>query len=178
MRFKLLLAALMVGLSSCERGYRVQGAYLAPKSGYRVDLILQGMWDSDAEMVTESYKLAQICPLKPNHGRPVQFSIDNPRERGIGFFQKETAKAPTQEWDFRSSSVILRETLAQSGFRVLDNVETTQMAEVLSSGWGARADLKAITVIKETSNSKYPFDQTKPHRQWIALSELPPCKQP
>jgi hypothetical protein len=177
MRLKLLLCLLMVGLSSClrERSYRVRGAYLAPKSGYRLDLILQGIWDPDSETVKESYKRAQICPLKLNQGRSIRFILDSERDRWVVFFQKESVGSPVQEWDFRSSPIILRQTLSQSGFSSIDSTENAQMAEILSSGFGARADLKAITVIKEESNDNYPFNRAKLHFQWIQPSELPPC---
>jgi hypothetical protein len=136
MRFKLLLCLLMVGLSSClrEHGYRVRGAYLAPKSGYRLDLILQGIWDPDSETVKESYKLAQICPLKQNQGRPIRFILDSERDRWVVFFHHEAAGSPIQVWDFRSSQTLLQQTLSKAEFSSIDSTENIQMAEILSSG--------------------------------------------
>jgi hypothetical protein len=179
MRLNWLLFILVMGLSSCrwrEHGYRVRGAYLAPKSGYQLDLILQGIWDPDSETVQESYKLAQICPTPQNQGRPVRFTLDGERDRGVQFFQKHEAGSPAQEWDFRSSPIILQQTLTKAGFSAIDATENKQMAEILSSGWGARADLKAITVIKEESIDNYPFNTATLHLQWIQPSELPPCR--
>jgi hypothetical protein len=184
-RFKLLLTFLLLGLPSCERsfrererGFREQGTYLAPKSNYRLDLMVQGLWDTEEGEVRELYKVAQICPLKPNQGRPARFTIDSQRNRQDSTFQLESTGVPTQPWAWESSASILHNTLTQAGFSAIDATETEQIAAVLSSGGAASPDLKAITVVKEASDRNYPFDAAQPHDQWVKPSELPPCKLP
>lgn len=191
MRFKLLLGlllgSLMISLSGCrwrEHGERSQGIYLAPKSGYQLELIFVGAWDPDAETMQENFRLVQICPLKPNQGRPVRFTLHRPRTRGVSFFQQEGAPPPPQTQEHEFTSQMFRKILSENGFGAIDK-ETNQMEIILSTGYAQDGSsipkdyLNAITVVKQNYESDYNYkkiDLSKPRSEWVESSELLPCK--
>jgi hypothetical protein len=114
----LICGGLTITLQGCEsftrRGFHFRGTYLAPQSGYRIEMVAQGIRDIGEESIVDMHRLVQICPTQPKQGRSIRFRINSKREAQQAFLA--IAHGTPQSWDWRSAQGILRSLLQQSGF--------------------------------------------------------------
>ncbi|MCU0492702.1 MAG: hypothetical protein MUD01_14005 [Chloroflexaceae bacterium] len=178
--FVLLLALLSLAACSSwtEYKFRFAGSYTAPKSGYRLELIRQGIQDRSAETTVASHSLVQVCPLAGRAGRPLRFTMtyETQRDPSLVSFMAEDQPGIAHEWDWRSSEGLLQQSLARNGYTGLDAAELTAMVWVLDSGQGVFAgQVDHVTVQQADYQYNADFDQTLPVQEWIAPTELPAC---
>ncbi len=131
----LICCGLTITLQSCDlltrRGFHSHGTYLASQSGYRIEIVAQGIRDIGEQSILDIYRLVQICPIQPNKGRSIRLRINSKREEQQAFLVIENGTP--QRWDWRSSLKILRSLLQQSGFTALNQVELESTQRILTS---------------------------------------------
>jgi hypothetical protein len=151
--------------------------YEARKSGYRVEVIEQGFWNRDSQIVYQSQTLMQICPLAQGQGNPVRLSSQFDWDSQTEILTDEAGRSQPIDW--RNAEAILQQTLTQAGFRSLDPLELRGMVRMI--GWQGRdpgSAVAAVTIVREDYDGKYEFDRTRPITKWIAPAEIPPCSNP
>ena len=176
----LLCVLLSLGLQGCDawtqKEFRFRGIYVAEKSGYRLEIISQGIRDIGEQSVIDIHRFVQICPIQPNPRKELRFRITSHRSLPADLLVGEDASFPATAWDWRSSQRVLRQMLTQAGFESLDPTEFEGIVNVLESAPPVyEGQVKGLTVKQADWKGDYKFDRTQPQSKWIDRSELPPC---
>jgi hypothetical protein len=174
----LICGGLTITLQGCEsftrRGFHFRGTYLAPQSGYRIEMVAQGIRDIGEESIVDMHRLVQICPTQPKQGRSIRFRINSKREAQQAFLA--IAHGTPQSWDWRSAQGILRSLLQQSGFTALEQVELAGAQRILESAPPVYpGQVAGLKVERADWNGNFSFNSAQPQTAWIADSDLPPC---
>jgi hypothetical protein len=168
----LICSCLTITLQGCEsftrRGFHFHGTYLASQSGYRIEIVAQGIRDIGEESIVDIYRLVQICPIQPKKGRSIRFRINSKREEQQAFLIIENGTPQSLNW--RSSPEILRSLLLQSDFTVLNQVELKSTQHILTSEPPVyERQVEGLKVERADWNAHLFFHSAQPP------SDLPPC---
>jgi hypothetical protein len=177
-----MICGVAIALQGCasffERGFRSHAVYLAPRSGYRVEIIALGVRELEIgnDPVLQSHRFMQICPVQPNHGKPLRVRIVMAQAWTNDRLVSEDFKMPLKPSDPLLSPIGLQLALEKSGFTSLDTGELKDLLFVL------RADspldtftLDQLTVQKLDNDREYQFNWNRSQDSWIPSSEIPPC---
>jgi hypothetical protein len=174
----LICGGLTIALQGCEsftrRGFHFRGTYMASQSGYRIEIVAQGIRDIGEESIVDIHRLVQICPTQPKKGRSIRFRINSKRGEQQEILVAENGTP--QNWDWRSSQGILRSLLWQSGFTVFDRVELEGVQRILESAPPIyNGQVEGLKVERADWDGNFSFNSAQPQTSWIADSDLPLC---
>lgn len=135
-RSLLTLVGLSLLLSSCEsyfeRTFRTDATYAANRSGYRMQIITQGVRETDQDLMLQKFVRIQICPLRPGQGRPVRLSMASDLNRST--FTINSDGLMLDEQTLTHQTTTLYQALRSAGYRNLDPAETKAMDGIISRG--------------------------------------------
>jgi hypothetical protein len=174
----LICGSLTILLQGCEsftrRGFHFRGTYLASQSGYRIEIVAQGIRDVGEESIVDVHRLVHICPTQSKKGRSIRFRINSKRGEQQNILIAE--KGTPQNWDWRSSQGILRSLMQQSDFTSLNQVELEGTQRILESAPPVYdRQVKGLKVERADWDGHFSFNSAQPQTAWIADSALPPC---
>jgi hypothetical protein len=139
-------------------------------------LLSQGIRDIGEQSVIDMHRFVQICPIRPNRGRPLRFRITSQRSQSAEILVGEDASIPATHWEWRTSKQVLRQMLVQAGFASLNQTELEGAVQVLEAGGAVfKGQVKGLTVKQADWDGNYGFNRTQPQSQWIDRSEISPC---
>jgi hypothetical protein len=175
----ILCLVLLMGCETWfEKQFRAERTYQATRSGYQLQLIFQGVWDSDSDMLLESQRLVQICPLKQGKGRPLRFQIStqNPKQGSYAAtLTPEDSSLPPRSWSNDAARGALGQLLQQAGYGAVNVNELAETVGVLDyKGRMDQSQSKHLTLVN-SSWERHSFNRNSPQSNWIPSSELPPC---
>ena len=180
----LLCVLFSLTLQSCEawtqKGFRFRGVYVAEKSGYRVEMIAQGVRDPEKGTIIDIHRFVQICPTLPNREKPLRFRITTQRSQPFAVLVGEDNSIPAQNWDGLSLNPVtqvagLERMIARVGSGRLYWSESMATFIVLGSSPPISPFITGLTVKQSDWNDDYQFDRSQPQSSWIDRSELSPC---
>ncbi|MFM7426810.1 MAG: hypothetical protein ACKO7W_17735, partial [Elainella sp.] len=124
-RLLLGLLGLTLGLQSCtsffERGFRTDATYAANRSGYRMQIITQGVRETDQDFVLQKFVRIQICPLRAGQGRPVRLRLASDLDRSTFTINSDGLVIDDQA--LTNQTTTLYQALRLAGYKTLDPAE-------------------------------------------------------
>lgn len=129
------LLGLTLGLQSCtsffERGFRTEGTYAFNKSGFQIQIISQGIRETDQDFVMRNLSRIQVCPLRLDQGRPVRLSLASEMSQTSITLDG----APLQEVAAPTAAIsTLYQALRTAGYKTPDPAEMKAVSEIMSGG--------------------------------------------
>jgi hypothetical protein len=169
---------LLPAIASCpfENGFRFEGLYEAPPSGFRIHIVSRGYVEAGYDIADNAFARVQICPTVLGKGRPLRFSL-SAAPRVAPVFESDDVQIASASWNeklFRS--VLLRadygEPLAEElsgSYRVISNSLSGPKGVILEG------QIDSGKVLRAKPEYGHAVMKNRPLTQWIAVSELASC---
>jgi hypothetical protein len=201
------LLGLALWLQSCtsffERGFRTEGTYAFNKSGFQIQIISQGIRETDQDFVMRKLSRIQICPLRPNQGRPVRLSLASEMSQTSMTLDGSPIQTQTDP------TSTFYQALRSAGYKTPDPIEMKAVSGIISRGiyvqpldptqvvtvtrdangnsvfekqppdpillkeWQNRPT--TITVLNQTEDYDYRFNRSSPPDTWVNPEALTAC---
>lgn len=170
------LAALACGPP--DDGFRFDGEYSAPRSGFSLSLVCARFSPARAEAAA-AFAVAQVCPAGSPDGRPFRMTFT--AEPGGPVRLEAGALGPVaMEWNDRSAEGLLRGLLTSAGFRNIDAGELGECLAALGRSLARpQGDVEetagSLRTIREEVTEGYGIDRDAPPAEWVPRSDFPEC---
>ncbi len=161
------LLGLTLGLQSCtsffERGFRTEGTYAFNKSGFQIQIISQGIRETDQDFVMRNLSRIQVCPLRSSQGRPVRLSLASEMSQTRITLDGTLDGAPNQPQALANPTAALYQALQAAGYKTPDPVEMKAVSGIMSRGiYVEPLDPTQITTVTRDANGNTVFEQRPP----------------
>lgn len=167
------------GCGPGDDGFRFDGEYAAPKSGYAIRLASAGYVREDGSGV-EAFAIVQVCPAGSPGGGPVRMMFT---ASGGGTVKVEcSGLGPVaMDWTPQTAEGMLRGLLASAGFRRIDPPELAASLDAVDRALGLPPEAGGATpaglrTVREERKEGQPIDRGQPAAEWLAQSEVPECR--
>jgi hypothetical protein len=174
-----LRSILIVGLlASCasDRGYRFDGRYDAPRSGYRLLIVARGYVAAGFDIADHAFARVRVCPLVPGVGKPLRFSLTRRPEMAL-LFESEEILTADAHWSEKMFGALLQ----SRGYAGLTAMELAGgfkvIAGALSGPKGAilPGQIDSLTVVQAQAEYSASDLKSQPPRDWVRDFDLPEC---
>jgi hypothetical protein len=178
----LLFATLLFeGCGPPNDGFRFDGEYGAPQSGYLIHLLSEGYVPPGGGAGGQAFAIVQLCPAATSDGRPIRMIFTATRDGRVNVESGELGPV-AMNWDGRTSEGMMRGLLTSAGFRHIDPGELGATLAVIGRSLGAAAlsgrtpPGGSLRVAREDLTEAHAIDHDKLPAEWVAQSEVPGCK--
>ena len=170
-----LMIALITSCSS-EKGFRFEGRYEAPRSGYRIMIVSRGYVASGFDIADYAYARVLVCPLTAAAGKPFRFSLTK-LPQAPQLFESEDMLTADATW----SEKLLGAVLQARGYSALTAMELAGSFRVISNSLSGpkgvilQGQIDSVTVVDAKPEYAAADMKTQPQRGWVSSAELGTC---
>ena len=169
---------LLPAIAACpfDNGFRFEGLYEAPRSGYRIRIISRGYVEGGYDIADNAFARVQICPNVGGRGRPLRFSLSAaPRVPRV--FESEDVQITRANWNEK----LLRSVLLTAGYAEPMAEELSGSYRVISNSLSGpkgvilEGQIKSVKVLKAKPEYGQEIMKNRPLKDWVAVSDLGSC---